>query len=64
MKITKETKLSEVMQNRKAVELLIGKGISCLGCPMAMQETIEDGCLSHGMTKKEIEELIKRMNEK
>lgn len=62
MKIAKKTKLSEVIQNEKAVELLFSKGISCLGCPMAIQETIEEGCLAHGMTKKEIEDLIKEMN--
>jgi hydroxylamine reductase len=61
-KITNKTKLSEVIENEKAAEMLMERGISCLGCPMAMQETIEEGCLAHGMTKKEIDELIKRMN--
>lgn len=63
MKITKKTKLSEVIRNEKAAEMLMERGISCLGCPMAMSETIEEGCLAHGMTGKEIEELIKKMNE-
>jgi hypothetical protein len=31
---------------------------------MAMEETIEDGCMAHGMSKKETEELIKQLNKK
>ncbi len=63
MKITKKTKLSEVLQkNPEAATTLFEAGLSCVGCPMAMQETIEQGCLAHGMSKKEIDELVKRLN--
>jgi len=63
MKITKKTKLSKLLgENPKAAEILFKAGLSCIGCPMAMQETIEQGCLAHGMSKKEIDELIKRLN--
>jgi hybrid cluster-associated redox disulfide protein len=64
MKITKKTKLSEVMGNEKAVEILFESGLSCMGCPMAMQETIEEGCMSHGMKSKEIDKLIEKLNKK
>ncbi len=65
MKITKNTKINELVQeNPKAAETLFKAGMCCVGCPMAAQETIEQGCLAHGMSKKEIEELIKRLNEK
>lgn len=65
MKITKKTKLSEILaKNEKAAETLFEAGLSCIGCPMAMQETIEEGCLAHGMNQKEIDELIERLNEK
>ncbi len=61
--ITLKTKFSEVLQkDDKVAEILMSKGMSCFGCPMAMEETIEDGCISHGMTKKETEELIKELN--
>jgi len=63
MKITKKTKLSKLLEkNPDATEILFKAGLSCIGCPMAMQETIEQGCLAHGMSKKEIDELIKRLN--
>ncbi len=63
VKITKKTKFSEVLKNdNKAAEILMKQGLSCLGCPMAMEETIEQGCQAHGMDKKEIDELIKKLN--
>lgn len=64
MKITKKTKLSEILNmNPKSAEILFEAGMSCVGCPMAMQETIEQGCLAHGMDKKEINKLVERLNE-
>ena len=63
MKITKKTKLSELLEKKpEAAEVLFEAGMGCCGCPMAMQETLGDGCLAHGMSEKEIKELIKRLN--
>ncbi len=61
-KITKKTKLSELVRNEKAAELLFKEGLTCIGCPMAIQETLEQGCKAHGLNDKEIEELIKKLN--
>ncbi len=63
-KITPKTKLKDLIGNEKVAEILFESGLSCIGCPMAMQETIQQGCLAHGMDKKEIDELIKRLNKK
>lgn len=64
-KITKKTKLSELLnKNPESAEILFESGMSCIGCPMAMQETIEDGCFAHGMSKKDVDELIKKLNKK
>jgi hybrid cluster-associated redox disulfide protein len=63
MKITKKTKISKVLENSKnAAPILIQSGMHCLGCPMAMEETIEDGLRAHGMDDKEIEEVVKKLN--
>ncbi len=65
MNITKKTKLSRILEeNSKAAEILFEAGLSCIGCPMAQAETLEQGCLAHGMSKKEISELLKKLNEK
>lgn len=63
MKITRKTKLSKLVQKKpESVEILFEAGLSCIGCPMAMQETLEDGCKAHGFSEKKIDELIERLN--
>ena len=65
MKITSKTKMSELLEKKpEAAEILFEAGLHCVGCPMSMQETIEQGCLAHGMIKKEIDELVKKLNRK
>lgn len=62
-KITNKTKMNEILnKNPNAAELLFESGMGCIGCPMAMQESLEDGCRAHGMSEKEIEKLIKKLN--
>jgi len=61
-KITKKTKFSELLEKYPEVsEILFEKGMSCIGCPMAQQETLEQGCLMHGM---DADKLVKELNEK
>jgi hypothetical protein len=63
--ITKNMTFSEVMEkNPESAEILFENGLHCIGCGMAMQETLEDGCKEHGMNKKQIDELIKKINGK
>ena len=63
--ITKDTPLAEIIYiNPKAPELLFDIGLHCIGCSMSGMETLEEGCLGHGMSKKEINELVKRLNAK
>ena len=65
MKITSKTKLSEILRgNPDAAEILFEAGMGCIGCPMAQMETLEQGCKAHGMSKKQIDEIIKKLNEK
>lgn len=65
-KITKKTKLGDILEIKpEAAELLIEEaGMHCLGCPMSSQESLEEGCLAHGMSEKEIEKLIEKINKK
>jgi len=64
-KITKKTKLSKILEiNPDAIEILFDIGMHCIGCPAASMETLEEGCLAHGMDEKEIKELIKKLNKK
>ena len=62
-KITGKTKLSEIMKiNPGAAEILFESGMHCIGCAMAGSESIEQGCMAPGMSKKDIGTLIKKLN--
>lgn len=61
--ITKKMTFAEILQKHpESANILFESGLHCIGCGMAMYETIEQGCLAHGMNKKEIDELIKKLN--
>jgi hybrid cluster-associated redox disulfide protein len=63
MKITGKTKLGEVMQiNPEAGMILFEYGLACVGCGLASMETLEQGCLAHGMKEKQIKDLLGRLN--
>lgn len=59
-KINKNDLISEVIRkNPKSSKVLFESGLTCIDCPLAMQETIEEGCLMHGL---EPEEIIDKLN--
>lgn len=64
-KITKKTPMSKILEeNENASEILFEAGMGCVGCSMAMHETLEDGCKAHGMSDKEINKLVEKLNRK
>ncbi len=58
-KYTKHTKFSEIMQDEKAVEILMKHGMHCLGCAFASFETLEQGCKGHGI---DVNKVLKELN--
>jgi hybrid cluster-associated redox disulfide protein len=49
----------------ESANILMKHGMSCIGCPMAMQESLEQGCKAHGIdSKKLIEEIKKAISKK
>lgn len=63
--ISREMTFSEILEKHPdAANVLFESGLHCIGCHMAMYETLEQGCLAHGMNKKQIDELIKKLNKK
>ena len=50
----KAAKLADVMTNH---------GLHCVGCHVNVFETIEQGAMGHGMNKKELDLLLKSMND-
>jgi hybrid cluster-associated redox disulfide protein len=61
--ITGKTNINDAFDiNPKVGEILFESGIGCFGCAFAPVETIEQGLKAHGLTKKEIDKLLKDMN--
>jgi len=63
MKITKKTNMHELLTIRPELAgLFFQSGMGCVGCPMSKGETIEEGCKVHGMSDKEIDKLVEKLN--
>ena len=44
-----------------AAEILMESGMHCIGCPMSMTETVEQGCQAHGL---DADKLVEKINKK
>jgi len=61
MEIIKEMTIGEVVRNyTNSVNVLLGFGLGCIGCPSAQAETIEEACAVHGI---DVEQLINALND-
>tara|TARA_Y100000310_G_scaffold39747_1_gene37265 strand:+ start:13792 stop:14025 length:234 start_codon:yes stop_codon:yes gene_type:complete len=66
-KITKDMLIADIFTEHpekaeKLGEIMINFGIHCVGCGAAMFETLEEGVLAHGFSKKELDKLIEDLN--
>jgi len=60
--ITKDMAISEaVSRYPETIPVLMKYGMHCIGCPMAMQETLEQGLSGHGI---DVDSIIKELNKK
>ncbi|RME54261.1 DUF1858 domain-containing protein [Candidatus Woesearchaeota archaeon] len=63
MKITKDMLISEAIQRSpESIEIMMKYGLHCVGCHVSAFESIEDGAKAHGMSDKEIDEMMKEIN--
>ena len=63
-KIRKDSNLAEVVfKYPLAAEILLDYGLHCVGCIANSFDTIEMGAKVHGMSDKEINEIVVRINE-
>lgn len=63
-KVNKNMTLGEAIQKfPESAEIMMNYGLHCIGCHVATWETIEQGALSHGMSDKETDRMIKEINE-
>ncbi|MBU3129470.1 DUF1858 domain-containing protein [Clostridium tagluense] len=58
--ITKDMTIGEVVRQKpESVEVLMGFGMGCVGCPSAQAETIEEAAMVHGL---DLEALMAKLN--
>lgn len=61
--ITKNMTFQEALEKSpEAAGIMMKYGLHCIGCHIAPFETIEQGCLSHGIEEKDIDKMIKEIN--
>ncbi len=54
-KINKKMTFGEIIRkNPDAIPILLNKGMHCIGCGMAVYETLEEGALAHGIDPDEV----------
>lgn len=62
-KITKGMTLEEIIKEYpETVDVMLKRGLHCVGCHVAAWETLEQGAKAHGMSDKNIESMLKEMN--
>jgi len=62
-KITKDMTLGEVAAKYPgAIMVLFKYGLHCIGCHVATYETVEQGAMAHGLSDKEITQMVEEMN--
>ena len=61
-KVTKDMLIGEIVSKYpESIEILMGAGMHCLGCPSSQLESLSDACCVHGLSA---EALLAAINEK
>ena len=59
-KVTKDMLIGEVVSKYpETIEILMGAGMHCLGCPSSQMESLAEAAMVHGI---DVNELIDRLN--
>jgi len=65
MPIKKSINISELASKHpESVEILLKNGFHCIGCAAASYETLEQGAKAHGLNKKQLDKIVKEINNK
>ena len=60
-KVTEDTTVGEVVSNfSNGVEILMGFGLHCFGCPMSQMESVGEAAQVHGV---DVALMVKKLNE-
>jgi len=63
-KVRKDMPIAKVMEigGHEAAKILMSRGLHCIGCHAAMFETLEQGCMAHGMGPEIVDEIVEEIN--
>ena len=60
-KITKDMIMGDIVRNYEgAISVLMGIGMGCISCPAALNETLSDAAMVHGL---KAEDVVATLNE-
>lgn len=63
-KVDDKMTLGDAIKNfPESAEIMMKYGLHCIGCHVAEWETIEQGALAHGMDAKQLNKMIREINE-
>jgi hybrid cluster-associated redox disulfide protein len=61
--VTKTMLIGEIASKYpRAVEVMFRHGMHCIGCGMTAYESLEQGCMAHGMSEEEIDRMVEDIN--
>ena len=64
-KITRQTMIADAVKlNPLAPQIMFKYGLMCVGCHVSLYETIEQGCMGHGIDDKDIDKMVEELNGK
>jgi len=63
MKFTKDMTFGDLLQQKPEAATILGAyGLHCIGCHIAIFETIEQGSKAHGLSDADIDEIMEKIN--
>jgi hybrid cluster-associated redox disulfide protein len=63
--IKKTDTLGSVIESYPEIAPVLAQaGLHCIGCHVSAYESIEEGCRAHGMSKKDVDDLVKNANKR
>lgn len=65
IKINKETNMAELVERYPLAAKILAEdyGLHCVGCLAARLDSLAAGAKAHGLTDKEIEAMVERLNQ-
>lgn len=63
-KISKDMTFGEVLDKYpSAAEIMMKYGLHCIGCHVALYESIEEGSKTHGISESDFKKMMKELND-